>query len=195
MRIGLVGAPGAGKTALAHALKKSIETAEPGLVSDVQVIDKYAELVEEKGNLAIGPYASYATSVAIALLRFGLERGAKDATTITCGTHVETCVYLAVDGMLKQQYAPTDEFKEAARQRTGFAMQFLGAVMSDDRPYDALFFLPVHDAEENWIQQFDANIKDAFELYEVQAVTLEGTAEECLAKAVEVIYAAPVEAS
>lgn len=137
----------------------------------------------------MGPYGGYAANIAIAMLRLGLERGSKTQHTITCGTHVETAIYLALDGMLKQQYGPTQPFKEAAMERSEVSMRFLGFLMADSGPYDALFYLPVTEVPEGegWIGKLDENIPQALELYGVPATTLEGTAEECVEAATKVI--------
>lgn len=86
MKIGLIGAPGSGKSELAEQIAK-----EKGL----KVIDGYAERWSERTGLAIGYSGGYVHSLGIALDRVFEEAKVED-DFVTVGTSVDTLMYMAM---------------------------------------------------------------------------------------------------
>src|SRR4051812_19880702 len=106
--IALVGAPGSGKTELAHAVSDAIIRGD-GCVdcgTPVEIIDKYPEWVSQHGDYAIGNDGGYMSSIAISVERYNRERKAlqRAKTVITCGSVLESSIYLALNFESRAQF-------------------------------------------------------------------------------------------
>lgn len=174
-RIGLIGAPGAGKTNLAYALKDRFKEAGTNVVG---VIDDYVEEAERNSFLALGFYATYIGNLYVALHRFAREHNAELGSPdyiITCGTLIENQLYAAVEGANTERYA---DVPEEHQKRTVVSMQALGLFMQDLFLYDKLFYLPYEEEHEGYLKTFDENIPLTLELWGVEATRLTGTLDE-----------------
>lgn len=170
MKIGLLGAPGAGKTELAKALAKRLE----GDGKKVAIVDEYIEKAEKDADLAMGFYATYIGNILAAMSRFSNERTAEGDVVITCGTLIENQLYAATDGINSERF---QDDADEHRKRVVVGMQLFGLFMMDLFDYDALFYLPL-EGGEGYVKTFDENIPLALELWDLKAIKLEGTADE-----------------
>jgi hypothetical protein len=166
MRIGLIGAPGSGKSALAETVKTAV-----GLTDDrenLHIIDGYAEGIGQRRNLAIGEMGGYLANLNIALHREQLERQAlvdHDALhVITCGTLLDTATYVAMDGASMLKYDDEAERLDDLR-RVEATMKVLACLYIDAFKYDRLFYLPSGAGE------FDKNLQVAFQAFNLVEVT------------------------
>jgi hypothetical protein len=96
-RVNLVGAPGAGKTALADALF-------PYLIkkgrNPLRIIDHVHVDVERRYDLAVGMAGGYIADISVALERIGQERLAFSEgirNFIVCGSLVECAIHTAIN--------------------------------------------------------------------------------------------------
>lgn len=190
MKIGIVGAPSAGKSEFARALgtKLSMDEGE-----QVHIIDDYIKEAEDQYSLVLGFYATYVGNVACAMKRFEEERKHEGTDyLITCGTLIETMVYAAVDGVNMQRYAG---HKDDHIKRSAILMQLLGLFVVDLMQYDRVFYLPLSDdAEDHW-KEFDKNIPVLLEMWERDYDKLDGDQDSNVEAALGIIREAAVEAT
>lgn len=187
-RIGLIGAPGAGKTDLAYALKDRLKEAGPNTVG---IIDDYVEEAEGNSQLALGFYATYVGNLYVALHRFSREHTGELTAPdyiITCGTLIENQLYAAADGANNERYA---DVPEEHQKRTVVSMQAFGLFMQDLFLYDTLFYLPYAEDHEGYLKTFDENIPLALELWGLEATRLTGTLDEKVEAALASITKVP----
>lgn len=147
MKIGLIGAPGSGKSDLANAIVDS---------TGLRMIDAYAEEVEARMDWALGKHATYAGNIAVALHRYAYERERKDGY-ITCGTMVDTVTYLAA----KHSFLPPDELD--TRRQTG-GLVVLGCMVEDMMDYDHLFLLP-SQPEDPFLAEVAQGLEQAVDVF------------------------------
>lgn len=86
MKIGIIGAPGSGKTELAEQIAKE---------KNLQVVDGYAERWSERTGLTIGYTGGYAHSLGVALERIFDENKLGD-DFVTAGTTVDSLMHMAL---------------------------------------------------------------------------------------------------
>jgi hypothetical protein len=174
MRIGLIGAPGTGKTALAETLKTALE--EP-LDANVYVVDGYAEAIEKRQDLAVGWMGGYLANLNIALEREARERIALDHFThvITCGTVIDSATYVALDGADLLNGDDEVERLDDLR-RIEATMRVLSCLYIDTFKYDHVFYLPSGPTSLYSRREFDKNLQVAFQAFNLTKVTplLEG---------------------
>lgn len=197
-RIGLIGLPGSGKTILADALERAYVMDDASCAecnTPVAIVDNYAEQVAESGDWAIGLDGGWMVSVAISIERYNQERkaaseGAK--TIITCGTLLESSVYMAMEFESQQSFATQPELPQLHARVEG-GLRFFAAMYMDTFRYNKVFYLPPITAPESekW-KTFDRNLQAsfaAFNLVEVEPLTIEEfeSPEDLLAKRVEMI--------
>lgn len=164
MKIGLVGAPGSGKTALAEALASAF--------GGLAVIDGYVDELEVRTNYVYGQYATYAGNIAIGLDRHFRERQAARGY-VTCGTMLDTVTYQAV----KVQVAPDEQDH---RRLTG-GLVTLGCMVEDMMDYDHLFYLP-SQPEDTFLAAVAMGVEEALDIFGSSFATLDqATLEERVA--------------
>lgn len=167
MRIGLIGAPGSGKSALAETVKTAVGLTDER--ENLHIVDGYAEGIGQRRDLAIGEMGGYLANLNIALHREHLERQAlidhEALHVITCGTLLDTATYVAMDGasMLNQEVNAAE--KADQMKRIEAVMQILAVLYMDTFKYDRLFYLPSGAGE------FDKNLQVAFQAFNLVEVT------------------------
>lgn len=171
-KIGLVGLPGSGKTVLAQTLENAYIMGDGQCAecnTPVAIVDKYAEDVAWRGDWAIGLEGGWLANAAIALERYNRERRAAMSakTIISCGTVIESAVYLAMEFEHQQTFSvEAEQFAVAARIEAG--LRFFSALAVDTLHYDRMFYLPpvLTPDNERW-KVFDRNVQAAFGAFEV----------------------------
>lgn len=163
MNIALIGVPGSGKTRLAKSLARKLDNAK--------VIDRYVNDIERRTDIAIGPTTNYLGNLYVALERYARERKARleHEVVITCGTLVETAVYMAVQfaGMTQ---ALSDEEKVAFAPRMEASLRMFAVLYHDIMSYDYGFYLP--PGEQNEETEFiDEQIRAGLEGFHLIPVT------------------------
>ena len=153
MKIGLIGAPGSGKSNLAAAIYDTF---------GLPVIDDYVHDVESRSGWVLGRYATYAGNIAVALDRRFREQ--EKESHITCGTMLDTVTYEAA-----KAYVAEDE---ADRRRWSGALVVLGCMVEDMMDYDLLFFLP-SEPEDEYLARVANGLEEAVEVFEADYTVLD----------------------
>lgn len=149
MKIGLIGAPGSGKSELAQQIAKE---------KDLKVIDGYAENWRDRTKLAIGFTGGYLSTLGVALDRLIEEDRIKD-DYVTAGTLVDSLMYTAMSSLTDPD--PT-EFLRAKTYIETIAILFF-----DYWSYDHVFVcrLPVDtEAPDGTTAEPAEKLLDNFEL-------------------------------
>ncbi len=136
-RIGLIGVPGSGKTAVASKLS------ELGF----DVIDNYAPDLAKSYDIYIGPHAQYISNLFIAQDRELEERswdlGPQGKGRVTCGTLLDTLAYLAAKVEVYSQ-APKTDLNARRLYREMSAAQVVSLMMEELWRYTHTFYLPLN---------------------------------------------------
>lgn len=181
MRIGLVGIPGAGKSALAETLKNAILHQEfsgcANCYTPVAVIDDYVQQAEEESLLAMGFMASYVGNVQVAMTRANLERKAieDNKAVITCGTLLETSVYSATQHYETLKLDDEDSQPDTMRRIEG-STKYLACMYMDTFKYDHVFYLPpvqsvMDESDIERLREMDKNLQVAFNAFNLVPIT------------------------
>lgn len=163
MRIGLVGAPGSGKTKFANALTKELDE------YDLSIIDRYVPKFSKRYDFAVGHFASFIPNLSIALDRLGLENAAQD-NFITCGTIFETMSYLLLHANEANKRSADGRLEVA---RASATMGAMGMLVTDGTFYDYLFYLPYKTERNDWDGALDKLIPQLVEEFFVYMVKLD----------------------
>lgn len=174
MKIGLIGAPGSGKTEFAAQLARRLTE---GKYLPVAVVDNYVERVEEEMDLGTGMLSSYVADAAIALGRLGDERTAEREgaqTIITCGTLIDTATHTAVNCTLekKSEVQEDTELVNWPWMVGTTTMPWYSLLATSALDYDRLFVMPapilnddtytynhmIHDNLRYFIEQFAVTV-------------------------------------
>lgn len=177
--IALLGAPGAGKTRLANALADELVKGD-GQCGDcntpITIVDNYVNPVRDNFNYEIGLNGGYMATISIAVERYNQERvagydGCK--TMISCGTVVESSVYLAQYFERSMSLLSSDEDLIEEAQRIEGSVKMLAVLYQDTFKYEKAFYLPPlkPNSDERWAT-FDRNLQAAFSAFEVPVAPL-----------------------
>lgn len=198
IRIGIIGAPGAGKTRFASALKRSMPE------NNFLVIDGYADKLNQKLEMSLGIEASYLPNVHIASLREQEVRKAviEERNFIVCGTMFETLCYSGFHTEVIANGPGTNEQKNTILMREVTAAQMFAYMAIDtSQSFTHLFYLPITDPNlilaiskkdnpneppgEN--EAFDKTIQDALRRYGNPATVLKDKHHKNVQAAIEII--------
>lgn len=182
MRIGLVGTPGSGKTALAESLKIALQSLDQEGFENVAVVDNYVEDLQSEVDLALGFFGTYIGNLHVALKRESEERlAAKDNdVVITCGTLFETSSYSVqfMQGDLDLIPKNNDEAKYDLLIRIEAMTRVLACLYVDTFKYDYIFYLPpFEEIKDTRITELEKNLQAAFNgfnLYPITKLFVEG---------------------
>lgn len=142
LRIGILGAPGSGKSAFAKTLATKLR-AEKGEVKrqTVKIVDGYVDNLIKRTGYAFDIFATYPQNFQVLFERWTREQEAERAgcdTLITVGTLYESILYTAVrvnsDIALKSD--------KAIQMQGRVSMEMMGVIQSLIAVHDLLFFLP-----------------------------------------------------
>lgn len=136
MRIGILGAPGAGKSKLVRALAK-----EHGLTP----VDGYVQRLQKATDLALGPWASYSEHFMVAGHRLAAENKAGLDKRVCAGTIIDSIVYAAVKSDVAMAAGP--DAARAVYLSAQASMQGLALIYSETWDYDISFWLPYSEEE------------------------------------------------
>lgn len=142
LRIGILGAPGAGKSTFAKALATKLRSEKGGVTRQtVKVVDGYMDSLIKRTGYAFDIFATYPQNYQILFERWTREQEAEHAgceILITTGSLYETILYTALrvnsDIVLKED--STVQLQGRA------AMEMLGVTQSLIATHDLLLFLP-----------------------------------------------------
>jgi hypothetical protein len=158
LKIGLIGAPGSGKTELAEALSNEL---------NIGVIDEYVGAVEHRLNYVLGRYATYVGNLAVMMERFACEREVGD-DYIVCGTPVDTVTYMAASSYFGGH--------EGWQMRSASSLAVAGCMVDDMWEYDHAFYLPGGSAvenEDNYLKGIEDELPSALKAFDIDFVELE----------------------
>lgn len=185
MKVGLLGAPGAGKSTLARRLKRTLNE------GDWKVIDKYVDRLSDRTDLAYRYFATYEQNLQIAFERWTLEQEVRATgfNSITCGTLYETALYCAIKTH-RWTDDPMVRAEEALRAET--TMRTIGMMEVDLFDYDLLFWIPYSEKtlqreDIGWDLVVDRKIPDVLDGYFRNAIVLNKTEKENAKNAADII--------
>jgi hypothetical protein len=186
VRIGLLGAPGAGKSKLAKRLKKELEARFQ--TETYPIVDNYVSKLAKQTGRAYGHWANYVDNLNVGFKRYELEVNAGD-NLITCGTILDTITY----GF---SIADLDVQRNAQRRTMAINIATLNALMKTQGwlftqmfAYDVAFYLPVTNSEGHPPRQ-DAALRTTIDEFFAAIVPLEeGKIDRQVKRALSVIAA------
>lgn len=142
LRIGILGAPGSGKSAFAKVLATKLR-AEKGEVKrqTVKVVDGYMDSLQKRTGYAFDIFAAYPQNLQILFERWTREQEAEKAgcdVLITAGTLYETILYTGL--RINSDLALKSD--QAVRMQGRVSMEMMGVIQSLIATHDLLLFLP-----------------------------------------------------
>lgn len=143
-RIGLIGAPGAGKTRLASAIKRAMPE------ENFLVVDNYVEKICKKLDMAKGVDASYLPNMHIVSTREQEVRKAslESRNFIVCGTIFESLCYSGFHAEVIANSPGDQDTKSSLLAREVNSAQLFAYMALDTMMYlTHLFYLPITDPE------------------------------------------------
>lgn len=189
MKIGIIGAPGSGKTDLAAGIKDALTGK-----CNFDIVDDYVPALSAATGIAYGFFANYIGNFQVAFERLTTEQrvsGSADQTDIiTCGTVVDSLIYTAMYSQIASRQA-RDQRAEFARVST--AMSMFGMLVHDTLDYDLLFYLPFtqeyrQEHEGEWNTLLDLEYAPTFVSIDLVPILLDDGDVNNLAKAVQNIF-------
>jgi hypothetical protein len=182
MNIGLVGAPGSGKTALAKDIWQNLE--------ESYIVDSYINDVEDRSNIHIGSLIDYVGNMMVILERYALENKARAEYehVITCGTLFESSIYYTAHVLAFKETA-SEADAEAYAPRVDASLRMMACFYNDIMPYDHIFYLRLGGGtpEAQFIDQQLQVATAGFKLRDMVALDVD---EDRVKKVMEVINAA-----
>ena len=178
MRVGLIGAPGSGKSKLGRLIAKEYE---------ITLVDNYVQRLQKATNLALGPWSSYAEHMVVAGHRYAAEEKVGPTDRVTAGTMIDTLTYAMVKSDVEFQYGTknnTEKERIAAMYASAQAgIRGLTLFLTETWDYDLSFFLPFSDdaakKADPWSLALDNAYPAVIESYNPPYTwRLDGTTEE-----------------
>lgn len=177
LKVGIIGAPGSGKTKLARKLTGCLNTE----LGRWKHIDGYVERLQKRVGHPFGPIfdrRAYQWNLQVAAERWTLEDEAqqKGFNTITCGTIFETIIYAAAQSIPIARLTEDMMLVESAIAENMAAALSLLATLTCD--YDALFYLPLKgESEYAWPGVIDAKLDEVLTGQYKEAIVLDQNAQ------------------
>jgi ABC-type glutathione transport system ATPase component len=172
MKVGLIGAPGAGKTDVGKRIVRALNRERHG---GWTLVDGYVDELTRRTGVTYGfEKTSTAHNIQVASTRWTKEAMDihKGFNTVTCGTIYETMLYEAIRWI----HPPTNEAAYLDWLQEGqTVMQFLQLIDQATFNYDLLFFLPLGDHDHTWSGMLSAKIPEILEARFRYAPELTGT--------------------
>lgn len=169
MNVALIGTPGSGKSELASALARDMITKADKRVA---VVDGYVPEIELRTDLAIGAITGYLGNFYVALDRYAHERIARrdNEVVITCGTMIETSIYLAMSFIAMAKTLSEHEKTQAA-SKVDAILRMMAILYGDIVDYDQAFYLPAIDGDED-AKFMDKQLQAGLAGFELMPVTV-----------------------
>lgn len=191
-KIALVGAPTAGKTALAKQVLQALSD------RNVAIVDDYIEDIQDRSDNTLGHFASYLGNLQAAIGRWEAERvvirDADPDIMVTCGTVIESGVYNAIQALIQHQSEDGSLTLRTLQndKRSSVSMTLLGIISNDTFDYDHTFYLPLSAEEKEldgskWNAIVDDHIIESAEAMNVKLTTLSTNPDEQLATVLQEI--------
>lgn len=194
MRIGLIGAPGSGKSSLGRALSKEL---------GISLVDNYVQKVQKSTNLALGPWASYSEHMVVNGIRYAAEEKVGAEGRVTVGTPLDTLVYALVksDTVLNRGARDNQDAIRELYKNAQVAIRGLTLFLTETWDYDISFYLPFSEetikkyagTDEGWRNGLDSAYPTVIESYgPPYTFRIEGTTKERIGivkKSIEIINA------
>lgn len=164
--VGIVGAPGSGKTDLIREIIREIPMLPGG--HGVQAI---------MPDVPLGLAADYSHNLMIAADRMQKARTfrAKGMDYILNGTLVECLAYcsMALDLIANDPPTPENQVKQLRTFHTAAVVTFMAV---DELPQQTLFYLPLHESDDptGYPLTVDQAIREALDIFELPVRTIEG---------------------
>lgn len=179
MKIGIIGAPGSGKTELAKELEK---------LTGLPVVDGYVERLASRTNLALGFAADFIPNYDVAFERFNLEREVDKEVPghITCGTAVDSICYAAMWAAdIVRLYSDTGE-EQFQRGRSNLVMDFFSIFLTETWSYDIVLYKPLPQSDKGeLVNRLDHSIRDALAMLGIDHIPL--TDEDPIQQATDIV--------
>jgi energy-coupling factor transporter ATP-binding protein EcfA2 len=137
LRIGIIGAPGSGKSVFAKALATQLRREG----QEVRTVDGYVNNLIKKTGYAYDIFATYPQNLQILFERWTREQEAEKAgcnTLITAGSLYETILYTG----LRVNSDLSLKADKGVQMQGRVAMETMGVIQSLIAIHDLLFFLP-----------------------------------------------------
>lgn len=187
MKIGILGAPGTGKSRFAKKLSSSMVKA--GLDRPI-IIDGYVERLEQKTGFAIDIQAAYTQNLQVLFNRWTLEQEAtyKEKHTITCGTMYETFIYSVLHSNMLWQADKTNVEERIKAETTLSALAMIETMIFN---YDAIFFKPYSgqmllEKGKSYDTVVDQKIPEVLEGFDKECIVLDKSEKENVDYATEI---------
>jgi hypothetical protein len=181
MKIGIIGAPGSGKSKFAKDLGKAY---------DLAIVDNYVQHLKDNTNLELGYWASYSENFMIAGVRMAIEHRYKNA--ITAGTILDTILYCAIkhDIISYQNETVRQAAQISEYAKVNSAMNGMGMMYTESWLYDLAFYLPLEEqavSKDSLNIVIDNEIPNLLEVFNAPVITLTGNHDDKVRLAKEVI--------
>lgn len=161
MKIGLLGAPGSGKSKLARALAKNLGGAV--------VVDNYVQRLQKRTGLALGPWASYSENMMVAGVREAERKAKSGEHQITVGTIMDTMAYVMMysDVVIHRQdrHEAMTTYYEAQAVVNGLNMWY-----TQTWNYDLCFYLPISGQDDLFSETLSQTYPTIVEAFYVPVV-------------------------
>jgi hypothetical protein len=165
LEVGLIGAPGAGKSSTAAEVANR-------LMLDVIGPPASSLLYQDR---AVGQLADYIVNLEIALLRHHAicEKRYSSRPFVTDGTLIDSLAYAGLRAEDVQSEVPTQIIRNQLLREMHAAV-LIGCMMLDAQHVENLFYLPLVDRSDFFASRVDAAIADTIETYKVPVIVVTG---------------------
>lgn len=198
IRIAIIGVPGSGKSRLASAIKRALPEHQ------FQVVDGYAEKLQQKLEMSLGVESTYLPNLHIASYREQEARRLclEDKNFIMCGTMFDTLCYTGFHAEIIANASGDRDEKNGVLMRELTAAQLFAYLTIDSfATYNYVFYLPITDPnllvavsnrdDDNKppteMEVFDKTLQDALRRYGNPATVLKEKHSKNVQRAIEVI--------
>lgn len=143
MKIGILGAPGSGKTRFANELQQEFHDTIPiGEGGVTYVLDGYVGELRNNTGREYGEFGDFVDDLQVVFKRREWELTWRDARTITCGTVLDSVIhnFLRTEAPAKERYEVGLHLERLKSVAATFGLLYM-----DLWDYDYAFFLPTDD--------------------------------------------------
>jgi hypothetical protein len=149
MKIGIIGAPGVGKTKFANELREELARTDGSVPV---VLDDYVEDLRNSTGLAYGDFGDFIDDLQVAFKRreWELLWYQTSKSTITCGTVLDSVVH----NFIRESETVSDRYEVGVQtQRLQAIAHTFSLIYSNSWDYDYAFYLPSDDRIGKGLQE------------------------------------------